>query len=137
MDLYAENILEHFRNPRKQRQIANVTVEHEEVNHSCGDAIRVNLCLKGNRISAISWHGTGCAISQAAMSMLAESVEGKTVAEVEQWGKESVLSLLGVPVGLRRIKCALLCLHTMKNALRKAEGKDAQGWLDTVEIAGE
>jgi len=137
MDLYAENILEHFRHPRKQQNIANATVEHEELNHSCGDAIRVQIRLEEHRIAGIGWSGTGCAISQAAMSMLAEVAEGKQSAGVQQWGKDVVLELLGVPVGLRRIKCALLCLHTVKNTLRKAEGKDPQGWLDTVEITGE
>ncbi len=42
--------------------------------------------------------------------------------------------MLGVPIGPRRYKCALLCLHAVKNAIRKTEDLEPQGWLDTVEI---
>jgi len=48
-----------------------------------------------------------------------------------------VLNLLGVPIGPRRLKCALMSLHAVKNALREASGKQPQSWLDTVEIESE
>jgi nitrogen fixation NifU-like protein len=74
----------------------------------------------------------GCAISQASMSMLGEELEGKTIAELAELGQRTMYELLGVPIGPRRFKCALLSLHTLKNALRKANHEKPQGWIDTV-----
>ena len=134
MDLYAENILDHYRHPRGKKDLSSPTVTHEEINHSCGDAIKLQLTLKDNQISDVGWSGEGCAISQASMSLLSEELIGKSEEEIESLKPKDIYNLLGVPVGPRRFKCALLSLHTLKNALRKAEGKDSQGWLETVNI---
>lgn len=137
MDLYAENILDHYRHPREKKELAEPTVTHEEVNHSCGDALEIRLIVKDGIVTDAGWTGTGCAISQASMSMLAEELIGKTATELESLRKENVYDLLGVPVGPRRFKCALLSLHALKNALRIARGEAPQGWLDTVELASD
>lgn len=141
MDLYAENILDHYRDPRHKVEsgkwkVANV-ITHSEANVSCGDEITVALEIKDNVVTSIEWNGTGCAISQAGMSIVAEEFEGETTDALLKMKKSDVYELLGVPVGPRRFKCALICLHTIKNALRKHNGKDPQSWLETVEIDGE
>ncbi len=135
MDIYAENILDHYRHPRGTAPLDDVTVEHREMNLTCGDELTLRLKLHGGSIEGLSWNGTGCAISQAGMSLLSEEMTGKSMGEAQAIGKKEIHALLGVPVGPRRMKCALLCLHTLKNALRKAEGLPPQGWLDTVELA--
>lgn len=133
MDLYAENILDHYRHPRGKSRLPSPSVTHEEVNLSCGDAITLDLTIKNDHIHDIGWEGSGCAISQAAMSMLSEELVGKSLKGVEALTKEDVYGLLGVPIGPRRTKCALLCLHTLKNAVRKFRGEEVQGWIMTIE----
>ncbi len=132
MDLYAENILDHYRHPRGKRPVTAPTVTHEEINVSCGDALTISLVIANDQITAVGWEGSGCAISQAAISMLSEELTGKSLKEIESMTKEDVYELLGVPVGPRRFKCALLCLHTLKNAVRKFRGDPAGGWRETV-----
>ena len=141
MDLYAENILDHYRHPRNkfpllrrgkgQAEGAEI-ISHEETNLSCGDSLEIDLTISDRRIAAIGWNGDGCAISQAAMSMLSEEIVGKTPEEVQSLKKENVYELLGVPVGPRRFKCALLGLHTLINAVRKSKNEPAQGWAETA-----
>lgn len=133
MDVYAENILDHYRHPRGKTPLPGATMQHEEVNVSCGDTLTIFLTINGGTVTGIGWDGAGCAISQAAMSMLAEELEGKTVGQLEALTKADIYTLLGVPVGPRRVKCALLCLHALKNALHKAKGQDSQNWTATVE----
>lgn len=132
MDLYAENILEHFKHPRGKRAMSDATASHEEKNLSCGDTVRVFLKLEGDTISDISWEGTGCAISQAAMSMLAEELNGKTIREIDALGPDAVRELLGVPVSTRRLKCAMLSLHALKNLAHTVRNEQEQGWAETV-----
>ncbi|MDD5469504.1 MAG: iron-sulfur cluster assembly scaffold protein [Candidatus Peribacteraceae bacterium] len=137
MDVFAENILDHFRHPRNKRTPARTDVEHEEANHACGDTLTIYLQMENGRILDIGWEGTGCAISQAAMSLLSEKVTGMDAGAAGQLRKSDILDMLGIPVSARRVKCALLCLHTLKNILRISEGKETQNWLSTVEIGEE
>ena len=124
MDLYAENILDHYRHPRGKKEGVS---GHKELNPTCGDELTID-------IKDYSWDGIGCAISQAAMSMLAEEMEEMSQEDIEKLTKQDIFDMLGVPIGTRRTKCALLCLHTVKNALRKSRSEEMQTWVETVEI---
>lgn len=134
MDVYAENILDHYRDPRGQGDLESPDAKHEEVNHSCGDAITVSLKIDDGCIQSIAWQGTGCAISQAAMSMLFEDLKDMTVEAAMQLEKDAMLEMLGVPIGARRMKCALLGLHALKNALRLYSGEGSTTWHETVDL---
>lgn len=153
MDLYAENILDHYRAPRGKTPLpcrsgtllrsSGATggqggaggegyTYHTESNPACGDEATVGINVRNETIADIQWDGTGCAISQAAMSMLAEEFKGKSVEIIDAFTKENMLALLGVPIGPRRLKCALLGLHSWKNTVRKAQGKTMRGWVESV-----
>src|SRR3989344_3627187 len=137
MDLYAENILDHFRHPRNFEPLLEATIDHEEWNHACGDSLHLFLKLEGGKIANVGWTGTGCAISQASMSILSEELSGMSEDEVLQLTKDDLYAMLGVTIGPRRFKCALMSLHTVKNALLKAKGKPLQGWVKTVSLESE
>lgn len=137
MDLYAETILDHYKHPRHAGHLKEPTVSHREENASCGDDLTLELKIDKGIIRELAWHGEGCAISQAAMSLLSEELTGKSISDTETMTKETVLGLLGVPVGPRRLKCALLCLHTLKNALRVSKNDSPETWLRNVEIDNE
>lgn len=135
MDLYAENILDHYRNPCKKMEAGSwkkLDVTHQETNPACGDEITIGFNMQDGHVQNIYWDGTGCAISQAAMSMLAEQLADISLKDAENISTKEIYALLGVPISPRRVKCAILCLHTLKNAIRKFKGEPAQGWIDTV-----
>ncbi len=136
MDLYAENILDHYRTPRGKELLVSPTVRHEELNVSCGDTLTIGLAVADGKITGVGWQGSGCAVSQAAMSMLSEELQGMAVRDAMSLTPQAVYDLLGVPIGPRRVKCALLCLHALKNALRVSDGKSPQSWVETVVVEG-
>ena len=76
--------------------------------------IRIDLKIENNTVKEIRFDGHGCAISQAAASMLTEMVEGKTLEEIKKIQKETILEALGIELGPVRLKCALLCLKVLK-----------------------
>ena len=88
------------------------------MNRSCGDKLTVYLTIEDEAIKKVHWDGTGCAISQAAMSMLSEELEGMSISNAKNLEKETVLELLGVPIGARRMNCALLGLQAVREALK-------------------
>ena len=61
-DFYRENILDHYKNPRNYGTIEEIRFE-----------------------------GRGCAISQAATSMLTDLVKGKTAADVAAMPREELI----------------------------------------------
>jgi len=113
-DIYKDIILDYYRNPRNFGDLPNPDVRTKDSNPLCGDIIEMQLKIKDGRVEDVRFKGKGCAISQAAASMLTEVVKGKTLDEVKAMGKKDVLDLLGIDPGPTRIKCALLGLKVLK-----------------------
>ena len=99
-------------------------MQYTENNPACGDEITVGLDIQNTHVCTIYWDGTGCAISQAAMSMLSEQFTGKSVEDIENFSTEDMLALLGVNLGPRRLKCALLGLDALKKAMKSHGAAD-------------
>ncbi len=115
-DLYAEEIIDHYRYPRNKGSMEKPDLVYHDSNPFCGDEVTIMLKVEDGRVVDVKWQGHGCTISQASASMLSEEIKGKTLEELRHWGKEEVLDLLGIPLGPVRIKCALLPLKALKAA---------------------
>jgi nitrogen fixation protein NifU and related proteins len=122
--LYREVILDHYKNPRGHGVIEGADAEAEGQNPLCGDEVSVYVAFgeDGETIDDVKFSGRGCAISQAATSMLMEMVSGRTATEVAVLDKDELLAEIGVPLTPVRLKCAMLGLTTLKVALHKAKG---------------
>jgi nitrogen fixation NifU-like protein len=125
-DFYRENILDHYRNPRNHGHLDAPTATAEGVNPLCGDELRVELEIDDGIVRDVRFNGRGCAISQAAASMISDVVKGKTVDEVAALGREDVLEELGIPLTPIRLKCALLSVSVLKVALGRTPGDDRE-----------
>jgi nitrogen fixation protein NifU and related proteins len=123
-DFYRENILDHYRNPRNHGHLESPTTTAEGVNPLCGDELAVELVVEDGVVRDIRYNGRGCAISQAAASMISDVAKGKTVEEVAALGREDVLEELGIPLTPIRLKCALLSVSVLKVALGQTPGDD-------------
>ena len=113
-DLYRDNIIDHYQNPRNYGVLDNPDISYEDSNPVCGDEIRIDLKIQDGRVIEARFQGHGCSISQASASMLTEDIIGKTLEEVRQIDKQYLLDLLGIPLGPVRLKCALLSLKVLK-----------------------
>jgi nitrogen fixation NifU-like protein len=117
MSIYQEHILDHYHHPRFQRPLESPTHTAESNNLSCGDQLHVDIVVKNGILEAVHFHGIGCAISQASASILLESVQGQSVTQIQRLTSEDLLTLLGIPLSPARVKCALLSLETLHQAL--------------------
>ena len=115
--LYREAILDHFRNPRNKGTLEPADFTYEDVNPLCGDEIRIDVRTDGEKVTAIKFSGRGCAISQAAASILTEMAAGRPLEEVKAISREEMLDELGVPISPARMKCAMLGLKVLKAGL--------------------
>ena len=117
---YREYILDHYRNPRNYGKLEHPDAHAEDSNPLCGDQLAIDLQIEGGQVTEVRFQGRGCAISQAAASMLSEMIEGRPVEEVVQLGKDDVLDALGIPISPARTKCAFLSLRVLHRSLALA-----------------
>jgi nitrogen fixation NifU-like protein len=121
-ELYRDNILDHYKNPRSHGEIEQADAQAEGMNPLCGDEVSIFVALDGDTIEDIKFRGRGCAISQAATSMLMEMVKGRSAAEVADMSRDELLEEVGIPLTPVRLKCALLGLGVLKVALHRSRG---------------
>ena len=131
-------LVDHAKRPRHAGVLADADARVPGGNPGCGDL--VTLYLKADpaedRVAAVSFEGTGCTLSQAAASILAERTNRQhpTFDEVMEFTYEDMMDLVGRDVADSRPRCATLALGTLKAAVKTAEmnrklkaaGKSAQ-----------
>ena len=134
-DLYREHILDHYKDPRNYGPMNDPDVSAEGQNPLCGDQLAIDLKVRDGVIQAIRFHGRGCAISQAATSMLTEMVAGRTVEDAAALTRDDIVEEVGIPLSPVRLKCALLGLGTLKVALHRHSGTPLpDGWAGMDEV---
>jgi nitrogen fixation NifU-like protein len=133
-ELYQQIILDHNRSPKNFRVIENADRVVEAFNPLCGDHYTIYLMLDGDRVSDVSFQGSGCAISKASASVMTELVKGTTsdeaialfkvfhdlvtgVTEADPIELGKLAAFAGVRDFPARVKCASLSWHTLKAAL--------------------
>src|SRR3972149_118445 len=105
-DMYTEVILDYYRHPRNYGKLEDANASARDLNPLCGDEIEIYAKIEDGKIKDIKFHGKGCAISQAATSMLTERLKGKDIQEIKEIGKPEILEMLGIEISAVRIKCA-------------------------------
>jgi len=126
--LYQQIILDHNKKKVGYGLTPGGEVSHQ-YNPTCGDEIKLKVVLSddGATISDVEWEGTGCSISQASASLMAQEIRGMTLGEFEsltsgfreamrsrgeitlseeEFG--DIASLSGVSKFVARVKCAML-----------------------------
>ena len=133
-ELYREVILDHFKNSSHHGVLPDAQINVDGTNPLCGDEVAFHLKLDGGRIRQARFEGKGCVISQAASSVLAQQLEGKTVVQARQLietmkalmqGQEpdasvdlgDLESLAGVRKFPVRVKCAALSWNVVEQGL--------------------
>ena len=131
--LYREVILDHYKAPRNHGLLEPHDAIAEGQNPLCGDEVTVSVRFgEGDVIEDVGFEGRGCAISQAATSMLTDIVKGRTAQEVSAMPKDELLEEIGIPLTPVRLKCALLGLGVLKVALHRAKGTPLPGGVGHV-----
>jgi nitrogen fixation NifU-like protein len=138
-ELYQQVILDHSRKPRHFGELPPPRLHAHGDNPSCGDEVDVFVRLaEDGRIQEVCFTGQGCAISQAAASMMTQKVRGLTAAEALARAEDfrrvvtgdgepadaDALGELTLLEGVRhfpqRVKCAMLAWRALSQTLTEA-----------------
>ena len=124
-DIYDEHILDHFESPYHKGHLPCPTCSHADRNPICGDQIAIELKIDDGRVTEAYFDGKGCAISQAAASILCEQIEGKSVEDLRALQAKDMLDWLQVRLTASRQKCGLLGFRVLKTMLYALEHPQA------------
>ena len=118
-DMYRQQILDHYKNPRNYGEIEDPTFTHVGENPMCGDTIEMDVVLDDaeETIEHVAFQGDGCAISQASASMLSEQLHGMNVDELQEMDRDDITDMLGVDISPMRVKCAVLAEKVAQDGL--------------------
>lgn len=141
--IYSDILAEHNHSSPNRRRLENPTHVLKGVNPSCGDEIELELRVKDGVIEDAAFTGTGCAISQASVSIMADLIREKSLGEALKLAEvffgmikneitdEETLEQLEEAIALRdiahmpaRVKCAVLGWHTLENAVSGTSGSE-------------
>jgi nitrogen fixation NifU-like protein len=136
--IYTELITEHSRDKRNRRPVEGATHSHRGVNPSCGDELTLELRVRDGVIEDAAFTGSGCAISQASASMMADLLRGRSVEDANGLAEkflgmikgdvsdedelaelDEAAALQGVSKMPARVKCAVLPWHTYMAAVEQ------------------
>jgi nitrogen fixation NifU-like protein len=118
-------LVDHYRRPRHHGALPDADARVPGGNPGCGDIVTLYLKAEPgtDRVSAVSFEGVGCTLSQAAASILAERVtrDKPSFEEILSFPPEEMIDLLGRGIAETRPGCALLALGTLKGAVKTVE----------------
>jgi nitrogen fixation NifU-like protein len=115
-ELYRDNILDHYKNPRNFGELDSPDLEFHDHNPLCGDELGVHIRVDDGKVADLRFHGHGCAISQAAASIASEELIGMPLNDVSSLPAHWVIEQLGIDISPTRRKCALLSLKVLRGA---------------------
>ena len=124
-ELYREEIMDHYQNPRNFGHVADADVSYHDYNPVCGDDVTMQLKMENGTVKEAMFTGKGCAISQAAASMLTEQIHGKSAKAVVAMTQNDMLETIKINPGPVRIKCALLAMRAMQKGIIQYEANRA------------
>lgn len=120
-ELYREEIMDHYQNPRNFGKLMDADVSYQDYNPVCGDEVTMQLKMENGTVKEAMFTGKGCAISQAAASMLTENIGGKSAKEIVAMKQDEMLKIIRINPGPVRIKCAMLALRAVQKGVVQHE----------------
>jgi len=120
--MYSEKVMDHFTNPRNVGDMEDADGVGQEGNPTCGDAMKIYIKVKNDRIVDAKFKTFGCGAAIAVSSMVTEMVKGKTLDEALAISKEAVANELG---GLppQKMHCSMLGSDALKKAIEDYRSK--------------
>jgi nitrogen fixation NifU-like protein len=120
--MYSEKVMDHFTNPRNVGDMEDADGVGEVGNPTCGDAMKIYIKVKDERIVDAKFKTFGCGAAIAVSSMVTEMVKGKTLDEAQAMSKEAAADALG-GLPAQKMHCSNLGADALKKAIEDYKSK--------------
>jgi nitrogen fixation NifU-like protein len=118
MGMYQQQLMDHYKFPRNRGMLSGAHFRSQVHNPSCGDSVEVMGMVEDTQVTELRFQGTGCVISQATASLLLEKLQGSSLQDIVTFNASDVMKLVSITLGPTRLKCALLPLDALHEAIR-------------------
>ncbi len=130
--LYRDVLMDHYRHPRNKGDLSTADLVRRGSNPRCGDDLEIGVCIAGDTVTRVCFHGRGCSICMASASMMTEVVAGQslhtvrdicdrmnawTLGQSDQVPAESLQPFEAVRQHSARQRCVLLSWVALAEAL--------------------
>ena len=116
-DGYSEIVMDHFDQPRNNRELEDANAVGFMANPVCGDTLLLMLRIADGRSEDVGWKSDGCAASIAASSVLSELAHGKSMEEAASITREAVVDALG-GLPLSKLHASVLAADALDMAIK-------------------
>ena len=121
--MYSKKVMDHFTNPRNVGEMPDADGMGELGNPICGDAMKIYIKVKDNKIVDAKFQTFGCGAAIAVSSMVTEMVKGKTLEQALAISKEAVADALdGLPA--QKHHCSNLGADALHKAIEDYKQKN-------------
>jgi nitrogen fixation NifU-like protein len=117
MLMFQEELIDHYRFPRNKGCMDDADFSADDKNPSCGDRVRIQGKIQGDKLARACFQAEGCILSQATTSLLLEACYKKSIKDILALSHDDILRMIGMQVGPTRARCALLSLHVLRYGL--------------------
>ncbi len=136
--MYTELIMTHNKSKHNKRELSAYTVVERGHNPNCGDDLTLQIKVENGFVIDAAYIGSGCAISQASMSIMIDLVKGQSLEAAKALSHaflnmirgESLLpserdalydavAFEGLSKMPARVKCGTLGWHCLEEGLEK------------------
>lgn len=117
MDLYRDQLLDHYKHPRNFFSMEDATHHAHADNPLCGDDLDIWLKVENDNITDISFQAQSCAITMGTASLITEELKGQPLAKAQNLNLDQILEILGTPLTATRQQCAQVVLTALQKAL--------------------
>jgi nitrogen fixation NifU-like protein len=96
MEMYSEEVMDHFSNPRNTGELPDATARVEGIgNPACGDVINLAARIDNGQVAAVRYKCSGCVSAIAAGSMLTELMQGRALEDLKEIDDKKIDDALG------------------------------------------
>jgi nitrogen fixation protein NifU and related proteins len=130
--LYTDKVIEHFKNPHNQGEMADADAIGQAGNPQCGDVMKIYIKTKKQKnketdsddtiIDDIKFETLGCAAAISVSSMLTDLAKGKTLDKALEIKKDDIVKELGGLPPLK-IHCSMLGVEALHEAIKEYRSK--------------
>lgn len=121
--VYTRAVMDHFRNPRNMRAMANANGQGRAINKACSDVVHIYVRVEDGLVHDVSFKAQGCVACVAAASMTTELAMGQPATEMANLAKEAIADALGgLPAS--KMQCSMISPTALRVAIEEAQRAD-------------
>jgi nitrogen fixation NifU-like protein len=124
-NIYNNQLYERYNHPHHKVILKDFSHESGVYNPSCGDKVSLQVELVDGIVKVAGFQAEGCVISGGSADLLLGYMLGKHIADAQSLTKDDIFTIIGMPLGPNRLRCAFITVEALQNIAQKHQEQGA------------